>query len=157
MPFSLEDKHIIVTYHYVRNPSADFSGIYPCPLDEFEKQIEFLSHNYRICSISDVFEGAVAKNEERLCALTFDDGLKDHYVNVPSVLKKYSVKATFFIITNVFNGFLPLAHKLHVLLSRFGIEELIIAFDKSLLDKPFGNSKRVNYGGDFRIDNFKEA
>ena len=123
--FTLNDNHIIVNYHYVEEPKP---GIYPCAPATFEKQVRFLKEHYRIASVPAVFESAEAGKDARLCALTFDDGLKDQYENALPVLKKYSLAASFFPITSVFEGRLPAAHKVHVLLSSFSIEKMIDFF-----------------------------
>ncbi len=123
--FSANDKHIIVNYHYVEDPSPKFSGIFPCSVKEFDRQIEFLSRNYRIVSVVDAWRAAQENSPEKVCAITFDDGLKDNHQNALPILKKYGVPATMFVITSVFEGRLPSAHKMHILLSRKSTEELV--------------------------------
>lgn len=119
------DKHIIVNYHYVEDPRADFSGIHPCSIQKFEKQIAWLSDNFAITTIQNVFKAAQEKVSEKYCALTFDDGLKGQYKNAVPVLKKYDATAIFFPITMTLEGRLPGTHKIHILLSRFSTDELI--------------------------------
>jgi len=130
--FSLNDNHIIVNYHYVENPKS--AGIYPCSPALFEKQVSFLTENYRVVSVPEVFESAQAGENEKLCALTFDDGLKDQYQNAVPILEKYSATAAFFPITSVFEGRLPAAHKVHVLLSRFSVHAMIDFFHKFMAE-----------------------
>ncbi len=127
--FSLEDNHIIVNYHYVEDPRPDKQGIAPCFVSDFEKQVKFLSENYRIVSVSEVFRTAKENGSEKLCAITFDDGLNDQYDNALPILKKYKAPATFFIITSVFSGRLPTAHKIHNLLSRVPVGQLVDKFN----------------------------
>ena len=170
MEFSLENKHIIVNYHYVRDPSPDFSGIHPCLIGEFDKQIKFLTENYKTVSVENVFNAAKEESDEKLCAITLDDGTKDHYYNALPILEKYKATAVFFVPTGVFAGILPYTQKIHFLLSRFDIAEIIDNFNDFLKnnfpeiyekffipkDKRLSDTKRHDYGGDFRIDNFKE-
>ena len=111
------DKHIVVKYHYVENPRHDRAGIHPCPVNEFERQIVFLKKNFKITSVPEVFRAARAKSSEKMCSLTFDDGLKDNYLNVAPLLKKHGLTATFFPITKTWEGFLPATHRIHLLLS----------------------------------------
>ncbi len=124
-----KDRHIIVNYHYVQDPDPKFSGIVPCLIKEFDRQIEFLSRNYRIVLIPEVWKAAESNSDERVCAITFDDGLKDNYQNALPILKKYSAPATEFVITSTFEGRLPAAHKVQVILSHRPIGELVDFFN----------------------------
>jgi len=119
------DKHIIVNYHYIEDPREDFAGIHPCPVEKFKKQIKFLSERFTIVSVPEVYTAAQKKSQEKFCALTFDDGLKDQYNNAVPILKEYGATATFFPITSTFEGRLPSTHKLYILLSHFSADELI--------------------------------
>lgn len=129
MSFSPKDNHIIVNYHYVREPSSELSGIHPCPPHEFERQLRFLSSKFRIAGIDEVFSAAQEGSEEKVCALTFDDGFKDNFKNAVPILKKYRVRGTFFPIASVFEGRLPTTHKVHILLSKFSAAELTRRFN----------------------------
>jgi peptidoglycan/xylan/chitin deacetylase (PgdA/CDA1 family) len=132
--FSLSDRHIIVNYHYVENPSPEFSGIYPCAVKEFEKQAKFLNENYKIVSVTSVVEAARSEKNDRLCAITFDDGLKDQYQYALPILKHFGIAAVFFPITSVWEGRLPTAHKTHVLLSKLSAINMIEVFHSFLKD-----------------------
>ncbi|MBI2024679.1 MAG: polysaccharide deacetylase family protein [Candidatus Harrisonbacteria bacterium] len=132
MKYSINDKHIVINYHYVENPSRNWSGIHPCSIDEFNRQVKFLSENYKFGSLVDVFQAAKNNNAERVCAITFDDGLRDQYENTLPILKKGSATATFFIITAALEGRLPPAHRIHVLLSKIAINDLINLFNEYL-------------------------
>ena len=125
MRLSLTDKHVIVNYHYVEDPRENFSGIHPCSIEKFEKQIEWLTEHFAITTVERVYESAQKRLSEKYCAITFDDGLKGQYDNAVPILKKYGVTAVFFPITGTFEGFVPSTHKMHVLLSRYPAEELV--------------------------------
>ena len=129
MKFSHEDRHIIVNYHYVEDPRADFAGIHPCAVKEFERQIAFLSRRYTLVTVPEAAKAAAKGSDENLCALTFDDGLQDQLEHALPILKKYRAPATFFIITSTLSGEIPAAHKLHLLLSKVSAEELIDSFN----------------------------
>ncbi len=129
MKFSYEDKQIMVNYHYVEDPRPDFQGIHPCAVKEFERQIAFLSANYSFATVPEVERAAARGSDEKLCAITFDDGLQDQYEYALPILKKYGARATFFIITSTLLGKIPTAHKIHVLLSRVEPDELIDVFN----------------------------
>ena len=125
MPFSLNDKHIIVNYHYIEDPNKSNSGMHPCPIHEFEKQITSLLEHYAPASIAEIFQAAKEKSKKKLFSITFDDGLKVQYQNAVPILKKHRVHGTFFIITGTLEGFIPYTHKLHILLSRFSPFKII--------------------------------
>ncbi|MEK9186007.1 MAG: polysaccharide deacetylase family protein [Patescibacteria group bacterium] len=122
-----KDKYIIVNYHYVEDPNPKFSGIYPCEIKEFDWQISLLSSRYKIVSATEVCEAAKANRPGSFCAITFDDGLKDQYINALPILEKYGATAAFFPITSVYEGRLPVAHKTHILLSRMSASAMIDA------------------------------
>ncbi|TSC78284.1 MAG: polysaccharide deacetylase [Parcubacteria group bacterium Gr01-1014_33] len=128
--FSPNERYIIVNYHYVRDPDSSLSGIFPCPVDEFRRQIEFLSERYKIVSVEEVVSAAENEEKRSYCALTFDDGLKDQYDNAFPILKKYGARGTFFIIGCVCEGALPAAHALHVLMSSESVSSLVRTFQE---------------------------
>ncbi|MDO8467188.1 MAG: polysaccharide deacetylase family protein [bacterium] len=123
-----KDKYIIVNYHYVEDPRPKSAGISPCSIAEFDRQISYLSKNFKIVNLGEIYQAAVSGKEGKFCAITFDDGLKDNYVNAFPILQKYQATATFFIITSVFEHRLPAAHKIHILLSRFTADQIIDLF-----------------------------
>ncbi|MEK7117369.1 MAG: polysaccharide deacetylase family protein [Patescibacteria group bacterium] len=140
--FSLDDNYILVNYHYVENPRPGKSGIHPCSIIEFEKQMEFLSKNYKIVSIPEVFNSSKENITGKFCAITFDDGLKDQYENAFPVLKKYDISATFFPITSTLSNRIPPTHKLHVLLSISSAEEISNIFS-NFIDKFYPDLKTI--------------
>lgn len=127
---SSQDKYIIVNYHYVEDPRPGWSGIHPCSVKEFERQIGCLVKNFEIVSVGHVFAFAQKGARGRFCALTFDDGLKGQYDNAAPILNKHKIKGIFFPITSTFEGRLPATHKVHVLLSYSSPVELIDIFHK---------------------------
>lgn len=160
--FSLKNNYISINYHYIRNPSDESHGINSCQTKEFEKQIKFLSENFKIVSIPEIFSFSQKKIKGRFCALTFDDCLKDVYTNALPILKKYKVSATLFLISSVFEKRLPSVHKLHILLSKFSIIELIDKFNQFFKGELFISKSRRIYKGrrlddDFLTANLKET
>lgn len=139
---SSQDRHIIVNYHYVEDPKPDWGGIHPCSVDEFERQISFLSKNFEIVSVDQVYVCVNKKPQGRFCAITFDDGLRGQYENALPVLNRYKVRGTFFPITSTFEGRLPATHKVHVLLSRLSPAQLTEIFHK-FLDEFYPDLRQV--------------
>lgn len=171
MAFLQSDAHIIVSYHYVRPKDPNLSALHPCMPEEFERQVGFLSSHYRVASIGEVHEAAREGSSERLCALTFDDGTKDHFQYVLPLLERYHLPATFFFIGYPFEGKVPYTHALHYLLSRASADSLIDAFNRFLSEqypqlrkklfipknRRLGTVKRLDFGEHFLADNFKGA
>ncbi len=125
---SSQDSYIIINYHYVEDPHPAWKGIHPCSVKEFERQVDFLSKNFKIVSVGQVFNSVQKSAAGKFCAITFDDGLKGQYNNAVPILNKYRVRGTFFPITSTFEGRLPATHKIHVLLSHSSSLELINIF-----------------------------
>lgn len=129
MAFSLEDNQVIVNYHYVEDPRDNARGIHPCATVEFERQIAFFGARYRFVSVPQIFEAAQKGSQEKLCAITFDDGLRDQWEYALPLMKKHGVAATFFIITATLEGIMPSAHKIHLISSRISMLELVEKFN----------------------------
>src|SRR3989338_4606904 len=145
------DRQIIVNYHYVEDPRPDFSGIFPCPVKEFERQVALLSKNFKITTLRGVFEACRASAPEKVAAITFDDGLCDQYENALPILKKYGAPATFFIITSTFDSVVPSAHKIHLLLSKISPDELVIMFSSFMAREYPGKAEQYFIPTDRRI------
>ena len=91
---------LILNYHMVK---PEFSSLAIDP-EDFEQQLVYLqNHGYTTISPSELYaaiEGreALPKNP---VLITFDDGYKDNYTIAFPLLKKYHMKATIFVVTNL--------------------------------------------------------
>ncbi len=132
MPFSLNDKHVIVKYHYIDDLYSDRNAFHPCSINEFERQVSFLKNDFKITTVDEVVDAAQKELPEKMCALTFDDGLRDNYQNAVPILKKHGAIGTFFPITKTFEGFLPATHKMHIALSLEETDKLVDIFNTFL-------------------------
>lgn len=149
--FSPEENYIIVNYHYVEDPLPKWGGIHPCPVAEFARQVSFLSRHFKFVSVPEVYEAATKNREGKYCAITFDDGLRDQYENALPILTQHGAKATFFIITGTLSGYVPIAHKNHILLSRFSSDKLIDAFNNFVASAGHEEYKQYKIPKDRRI------
>ena len=129
MIFSPENDHVIVNYHYIEDPQPWARGIYPCSVAEFERQIAFLAKHYTFVSVPQLYEAAQKDSQKKLCAVTFDDGLRDQWENALPVLTAHGATATFFVITGTWEGKIPSAHKIHIISSRISPAELVEKFN----------------------------
>ena len=119
----------VMMYHYVRDPgdSAEAgSGIPGMSVRDFESQLDDLSQKHTFISWLDL--RAALQEEKSLpaspCLLTFDDGMRDHYVNVFRILHERNLSGLFFVLNRIDTDGLVLAHKIHFLLTKLGLIQL---------------------------------
>jgi len=119
----------VIMYHYVRDrgDSAEAgSGIPGMSVVDFEMQLDKLSRQHTFVAWPAV--RAALQGERPLpnsaCLLTFDDGVRDHYINVFKILRDRSLSGLFFVLDRFESEGLILAHKIHYLLARLGLTGL---------------------------------
>ena len=90
----------VMMYHYVRDPGDDAeagSGIPGMSVKVFESQLDELSKRHTFVTWPDV--RAALQEDKALpgsaCLLTFDDGVRDHYVNVFRILRERGLSGCF--------------------------------------------------------------
>lgn len=90
----------IFMYHFVRDDTGDYE--YPENMiqpQKLEQQLKYLKENgYETIWASDL---AHLESYQKPVALTFDDGWQDFYQNGFPLFKKYQMKASFYVITNL--------------------------------------------------------
>ena len=122
----------VVTYHYVRDlPRTRFPKIRGRLVTEFEQQVNWLSQRCEMATLQSAL-GFLAGDYEPnrdLCLLTFDDGLKDHYLNVLPILAPRRIQGLFFISTVCLeeHRVLPV-HKNHFLMAELEFSKYRSAF-----------------------------
>lgn len=79
----------ILCYHSIGDSGWRFST----PVSDFEEQVQFLSENFRVKSLTETLS-----SDDGAVVITFDDGYKDVYVNAFPVLKKYGMTGTIFVL-----------------------------------------------------------
>ena len=97
----------ILLYHGVTDWKKDPRDIGGClnyngkhiGVDEFEKQMKWLSENKKVVSLTNWIQYRPENN----VAITFDDSYENLYHNAVPILKKYNLPATFFISTGFIN------------------------------------------------------
>jgi peptidoglycan/xylan/chitin deacetylase (PgdA/CDA1 family) len=124
-PFELT----VMMYHYVRDLGDEAeagSGIPGMAVEAFETQLNELSREHIFVTWPDV--QAAVEQERSLpraaCLLTFDDGVRDHYVNVFRILCDRKLSGLFFVLARGENDGLILGHKIHFLLAKLGLAGL---------------------------------
>jgi peptidoglycan/xylan/chitin deacetylase (PgdA/CDA1 family) len=119
----------VMMYHYIRDPGDDAeqgSDIAGFPVRAFEDQLDVLACKHTFVTWPDV-RMAIQEDQplpNSPCLLTFDDGVRDHYVNVFRILRDRSLSGLFFVLDRSNSEGLVLAHKIHFLLARLGLSAL---------------------------------
>ena len=94
----LRNAAVVVAFHHVRD-TVDPSGL-TIGVDTFERYCAFFKQHFDVVSLRDLVEkmhdGARLNHH---LAITFDDGYLDNYQNAAPVLEKFSLPATFFVVT----------------------------------------------------------
>ena len=129
---------VIVTYHYIRDlPNTPFPKIKGLLTEEFRKQIDYLVSRYDMASwdsVLDFLHGDYIPKRD-ICYLTFDDGLKDHYMNVMPILLEKGVMGTFFPITTCLEeSRVTSVHKNHFLMAKLEFNDLYRGFVNCISD-----------------------
>ena len=90
----------ILMYHSICGDYPD-NGLMIAP-EDFSNHMQWLSENgFTTMSLEEAYESfKTGKVPKKPVVITFDDGYADNYLEAFPVLKKYNMKATFFIITN---------------------------------------------------------
>jgi hypothetical protein len=120
---------MVMMYHYVRDPGDEAeagSGIPGMSVKAFESQLDDLSKQHTFVRWSDV-RMALQENKplpDSACLLTFDDGVRDHNINVFGILRGRGLSGLFFIMDGNDRAGLVLAHKIHFLLAKVGVSGL---------------------------------
>jgi peptidoglycan/xylan/chitin deacetylase (PgdA/CDA1 family) len=111
----------VITYHYVRDlPHTAFPRIKGMLTDEFRRQLDVVRGRYEMATLESALDFLAGRHRPRrdLCLLTFDDGLKDHYTNVLSILAENRIQGVFFLATGCLeDDYVLPVHKNHYLLA----------------------------------------
>lgn len=86
------DGILILNYHSVGNSELSISA------SLFEEQMVFLKNNFNILDLSNLDN--IKDNKKVNIIITFDDGYENNYNFAFPILKKYSIPATIFIVSD---------------------------------------------------------
>lgn len=116
-------------YHYVRDPgdhAESGSGIPGLPVTCFEAQLDDLLRHYQVIAWPELRDCLLGQSAlpPNACLLTFDDGVRDHYLNVTPALRARGLSGLFFAMARLPGEGLVLGHKIHCLLARLGPQGL---------------------------------
>jgi len=93
----------ILMYHKIGQPpeNSKLSNLWVTP-DKFDRQMRYLKeHNIPVISFGEYYQMLQTKTvPDKAVILTFDDGYEDNYTEAFPVLKKYGLRACFFIVSD---------------------------------------------------------
>jgi peptidoglycan/xylan/chitin deacetylase (PgdA/CDA1 family) len=94
----LKKGYIILMYH---STPVSASWVYDVGKNHFKEQIEYISNNYDVLSISSIVERMRRgeKLNNTVFGITFDDGYENNYKVAYPLLVKYDIPATIFPCT----------------------------------------------------------
>ena len=100
---ALNSRHIpIIFYHEISNSGQGWTEGLSVSSEIFEQQIKWISENYNIVHVDDLVKhiNGEIRLPGRLAAITFDGGYLGNYKYAFSILKKYNVPSTVYVITD---------------------------------------------------------
>jgi len=126
-------------YHYVRNlPETKYLNIKGLLTSKFIGQLEYILANYTVVRLENYIDCLRGSKDipPNSCVLTFDDGFKDHYINVFPLLKERKITASFFPLTKPLTEHTVMpVHKSHFLLAKVGTKVFAGEFNQILESK----------------------
>lgn len=110
-------KLLIVNFHYIRTDfTAPYPGIFGITPKKFEEQLKILGSFGRFISQDELYRSLKAEKtiKGNSILITFDDGLKEQYLNALPILEELSIPCIFFANSqNVIEDKISLVHKIH--------------------------------------------
>lgn len=114
-----------IMYHYVRNHDPKLPYLHYLHIDDFKKQLDFLSEKYTFLTQKEFSQCIASGITKDGVVLTFDDGLKDHFSFVLPELQKRKLWGIFYVITSPYiTDELNDVHRIHLLLAKYSGEEI---------------------------------
>jgi peptidoglycan/xylan/chitin deacetylase (PgdA/CDA1 family) len=93
---SHQSSPVILMYHRVAEPPCDPWGL----AVNFEQQMRVLRAHRRPLPMSEFVQRlCLGTLPDRAVGITFDDGYIDNLLNAKSILRRYEIPATFFLVT----------------------------------------------------------
>lgn len=116
----MDNKDLIIMYHYVREPKQ-WTGSVPISVEDFRRQIEWAKENFEVVTPSNMHK----ETDKPKCIISFDDATRDQYRNAFHVLKELGIPGYFTIMSGPLQQRkIPVFHLVHAVLSNFTDEEI---------------------------------
>lgn len=103
----------------------------PMSIELFDKCIGYISRKYDVVLFEELaFSDKYINPNKKVATIMFDDGYKDNIDYASSILKKYNVKASFYVVTECIDKNIPTwTHILEHLFQFTSIENIDMNFD----------------------------
>ena len=126
----------VVNYHYIRESfDTKYPSIFGMTNSQFKKQLVLLKGQGDFLNISDFnnnYESILA-SKDNFYLITFDDGLKEQYINGYSILQEQNLEGYFFLnAVNFKNKKVTAVHKIHLLRSVIEPKKLLEVIYKNV-------------------------
>lgn len=133
---------LVFNYHYVRDSfNYRYNGINGITCINFQKHIKYLLSQSNIITPLQLLEdkkNELFLNNEINVLITFDDGLREQYLNYSTFLRKKKIKPLFFVNTSpIYNKNNNKVHILHYLLSTYNPNKLLNTTKKFIKEMNF--------------------
>lgn len=137
----------VIMYHYVRQDEPSLPHFRHLHIDDFRLQLDYLERAFGFIP-KDKFLASITDKTAppKGVVLTFDDGLKDHARFVLPELQKRNLFGIFYIPTGMYqSGKLLGPHRIHMLLGKYGGEEIFGALKNIVSDDMLPFSSREEF------------
>lgn len=103
----------------------------PMSVELFDKCISYISKKYEVVQFEQLaFSDKYKYHNKKLATIMFDDGYKDNIDYAAPILKKYNVKASFYVVSDCIDNNIPTwTHILEYLFLSTSIEKIELNFD----------------------------
>lgn len=124
----------------------------PMSVELFDKCIQYISKKYEVVQFEEfVFSGNYKKNnKKKIATIMFDDGYKDNIDFAAPILKKYNLKASFYVVSDCIDKNIPTwTHILEHLFQFTSVENIEMSFDflseELKISRLNSHEERLNY------------
>ena len=102
----------------------------PMSVELFEKCIRYISKKYDVMLFEELVFSNKYKNKKNIATIMFDDGYKDNIEFAAPILRKYNIKASFYVVTECIDKNIPTwTHILEHVFQFTSITDIDINFD----------------------------
>lgn len=129
-----------IMYHYIRPNHDDYKYFNNLDVDTFRRQLDYFEKEFGFIAKEDYIQAIKSKKNIDGVVLSFDDGLKDHYIYAAAELNKRGLWGSFYIPTGIYQNSNKLlsVHRVHYLNGKYGstkiLKDALTLIDQSMLE-----------------------